>query len=139
MDALRWYELQDILSALDETDLLIIHRAARLLAIVPRDPSIFDLAQRCEAMSIASMGIDPRQVGMDIDAMGIADTCDGLRQHTLNNMDDSERARLEAFLAIDDEALAEEETEESPEQDTAEMVTTTTLAGARSGPGVSPP
>jgi hypothetical protein len=139
LDALRWYELQDILSALDETDLVVIHAAARLLAVVPRDPSIFDVALCYSAMAIATGGIDPRQLGMDIDALGVADTCDALRQHALNNMDDSQRAELEAFLAIDDKALAEGETEESPERDHAKMVTTTTLAGARSGPGVSPP
>jgi hypothetical protein len=103
LDALRWYELQDILNALDTTDLRAIYYSARLLALIPRDKAVFSVALAAQALNVASRGIDPRRMGFDVDAMGIAEECEIVRCNALGKMTTPDLARLAELLAMDDE------------------------------------
>jgi hypothetical protein len=69
--ALLRAELPDILDELDRTDLVAICEAARLLAIIPRDDEIFTYSDREDAKALARGGHDPRDFGLDPEALGL--------------------------------------------------------------------
>jgi len=51
-------ELPDILAELDYIDLLAVWRTARLLAIVPRDPSVFEYSAAKTALTMGALAIE---------------------------------------------------------------------------------
>ena len=51
-------ELPDILAELDYLDLLAVWRTARLLAIVPRDPSVFEYSAAKTMRALAALDIE---------------------------------------------------------------------------------
>jgi len=71
-DAVMRAEMVDIVGALDYIELMALHRVARLLAIVARDPEVFAHSQRRTVLLLARHGIDTRDE-YDINALGITD------------------------------------------------------------------
>ena len=73
-------ELPAILEALDYTELLAVHRAARLLAVVERNPKVFEYSARNTALTLARHGIDPTK-HYDVKALEVAGTVKALLAH----------------------------------------------------------
>lgn len=73
-------ELPDIIEAMDYTDLLALHRVARLLAAVPRKPELFTYIARNTVLTLARHGIDARD-RYDVKALKVAGTVDALLAH----------------------------------------------------------
>ncbi len=64
--------LPAVLAELDQADLVAIYKTARLLAIVPRDGELFTYQTRASAVALALGGLDPRDFGYDVEALGVA-------------------------------------------------------------------
>lgn len=64
-------ELPDILAELDYIDLLAVWRTARLLAIVPRDPSVFEYSAAKTALALAELGIEELLDLGELDALEV--------------------------------------------------------------------
>ena len=73
-------ELPAILEALDYTELLAVHRAARLLAVVERNPKVFEYSARNTALTLARHGIDPTK-HYDVKTLEVAGTVKALLAH----------------------------------------------------------
>ncbi len=71
-EALFRARLPAVLAELDRADLVAIYRAARLLAIVPRDDELSTYQTRANAVALALGGLDPRDFGYDVEALGVA-------------------------------------------------------------------
>ena len=73
-------ELPAIIEAMDYTDLLALHRAARLLAAVPRKAGLFNYIARNTVLTLARHGIDARD-RYDVKALEVAGTVKALLAH----------------------------------------------------------
>ena len=73
-------ELPAIVEAMDYTDLLALHRAARLLAAVPRKAGLFNYIARNMVLTLARHGIDARD-RYDVKALEVAGTVKALLAH----------------------------------------------------------
>jgi len=73
-------ELPALIEAMDYTDLLALHRAARLLAAVPRKAGLFNYIARNMVLTLARHGIDARD-RYDVKALEVAGTVKALLAH----------------------------------------------------------
>ena len=73
-------ELPAIIEAMDYTELLAVYRVARLLAVVERNPKVFEYSARNTALTLARHGIDPTK-HYDVKALEVAGTVKALLAH----------------------------------------------------------